>query len=435
MIQENNNDLMKQDLDVIWHPCTQMKDHEQFPLIPIKNAKGVYLYDYEGNKYIDSISSWWVNIFGHSNDYINQKIKEQLDKFAHIIFAGFTHTPAITLAQRIVKLTPKGLDKVFFADNGSSGVEVALKMSFHSFKNKGEVKPYFLSLSNSYHGETLGALAVGDVELYKETYNEIMIKSLQTPVPKDQTKRAAIEAGEALEKILIKHKNKISSLILEPMVQCAGYMHMYHKEYLIIARDLCTKYAVHLIADEVAVGFGRTGKLFAIQHAGISPDFMILSKGLTGGYMPLSLVVTSNEIYQDFYCDYKDNKAFLHSHSYTGNALSCSAANATLDIFEKENIIENLTPKIEYFKEKTQKFIILKNVESVRQVGMIIAITLKGYDPALRTGRKIYDYALTKGVFLRPLGDVVYFMTPYTITYEEIDQIIDVAYKAIVLQQ
>jgi len=426
-----NKSLMEKDLKYIWHPCTQMKDHEQFPLIPIKKGEGVYLYDYDGNRYIDSISSWWVNLFGHSNQYINEKIKEQLDILEHTIFAGFTHEQAIKLASRIVDITPDGLQKVFFADNGSTGVEVALKMSFHYFKNQGETRPYFISLTNSYHGETIGALSVGDVGLYKETYEDILIKSIQTPVPKDQTKESAIEAIKSLEELLKEGAHEISAFIVEPLVQCAGSMHMYHSEYLIQASKLCKKYGIHLIADEVAVGFGRTGTLFAIESANITPDFMVLSKGLTGGYLPLSLVVTTDDIYKHFYFDYSENKAFLHSHSYTGNALACAAANATLDIFENENIIEKLKEKSEYIKKKIEIFKKLSNVKEVRQTGMIAAIELKGYDPSKRIGRQIYDYALKRGVFIRPLGDVVYLMPPYTITDEQLDIIIHIAYEAV----
>ncbi len=426
-----NKDLMQRDLKHIWHPCTQMKDHENLPLIPIKRAKGVYLYDFDGNRYIDAISSWWVNLFGHSNERINQKIKEQLKNLEHVIFAGFTHEPIIRLSERLVDLTPKGLNKCFYADNGSSAIEVALKMSFHYHRNKGEIKPLFVSLKNSYHGETLGALAVGDVKLYKETYKDILIKTIQSDVPKDRTKEAAIEAAKKLEEIFIKHKSKISAFILEPLVQCAGSMHMYHPYFLKLSYDLCKKYNIHFIADEIAVGFGRTGSMFACEQANITPDFMVLSKGLTGGYLPLSVVLTTDEIYMAFYCDYSKNKSFLHSHSYTGNPLACAAANATLDIFEEDNILEKNKLKIEYINRKLQKFMKLKNVKEVRQTGVIAAVELKGYSIKERVNLKIYQYGLKNGVLLRPLGNVVYFMPPYVIGFDEIDKMIDVAYEAI----
>ena len=424
--------LKDEDLKYIWHPCSQMQDYENnLPLIPIKKAKGIYLEDFEGNRYIDGISSWWVNIFGHTNEYINEKIKEQLENLEHTIFAGFTHEPAINLAKRVVEITPKGLDKVFFADNGSSGVEVALKMSFHYHKNMGKIKPFFVSLTNSYHGETMGALAVGDVELYKNTYNQIIINTLQTPVPKEQTEESAKDALEDAEKLFKNRGFEISSIIIEPLVQCAGYMKMYHPTFITGLRQLCNKYDIHLIADEVAVGFGRTGTMFAIEQAKVSPDFLILSKGLTGGYMALSLVLTTDKVYNAFYCNYNEYKAFLHSHSYTGNALACACANATLDIFEKDNIIENNRPKIAYINKKLERFKKLNNVLEVRQSGFISVIELKGYSDEERINLTIYKEALKRGVFLRPLGNVIYFMPPYIITNDEIDKVFDVIFEIV----
>ena len=426
-----NNELKNRDLDVLWHPCTQMKDHETLPLIPIKKADGIYLEDFEGNRYIDAISSWWVNMFGHTNAYINTKIKDQLDTLEHVILAGFTHEPVVKLSERLVKLTPVNLDKCFYADNGSSAVEVALKMSYHAHYNDGKKKSLFVSLSNSYHGETIGALSVGDVELYKETYEPLLLQTTQTPVPVDMSEAAAIEAAKEFEKLCEQKAEEISAIIVEPLIQGAGYMHMYHAKYLVLIREICTKYDVHLIADEVMVGFGRTGELFACEKAGISPDFLVLSKGLTGGYLPLSVVLTSNEIYAKFYCDYNEHKAFLHSHSYTGNALACAAANATLDIFENENVIEKNRVLSAYMSQKLQKFATLSNVEKIRQTGMVAVVELKGYDAKQRIGLKVYEYGLRHGVLLRPLGSVIYFMPPYIITKEEIDIMMDVAYEAV----
>ncbi len=426
-----NEELIKRDLEHIWHPCTQMKDHESLPLIPIKEGRGVYLYDFEKNRYLDAISSWWVNIFGHSNEYINSKIKEQVEKLEHVIFAGFTHEPIVRLSERLVKITPRGLNKCFFADNGSSAIEVAIKMSFHYHKNRGKIKPFFLSLTNSYHGETLGALAVGDVGLYKDTYKEILIKTIQTPVPKDESLESAKEALIEFEKTVEKYEGKISAFIFEPLVQCAGYMHMYHPYFLKEAYKICKERDIHLIADEIAVGFGRSGEMFACDIAGISPDFMALSKALTGGYLPLSVVLTTDEVYQAFYCDYLEMKAFLHSHSYTGNPLACSAANAVLDIFEKEKILEKNREKSKYIYEKLQKFKELPNVKEIRQRGMIAAVELKGYDFKERVNLKIFKFATKNEVLLRPLGNVVYFMPPYIIKKDEIDKMIDVVYEAV----
>jgi len=427
----NNEVMADRDLDVIWHPCTQMKDHEFLPMIPIKKGKGIYLEDFEGNRYIDAISSWWVNIFGHSNTYINDAIKKQLDTLEHVILAGFTHEQIVKLSERLVSLTPEGLTRCFYADNGSSAVEVTLKMSYHFHKNQGRERPLFVSLSNSYHGETIGALSVGDVELYKETYEPLLIRSVQTAVPKDQSEAAALEAAEALEACFLAHPDEIAALIVEPLIQGAGSMHMYHPLYLTKARELCTKYGIHLIADEVMAGFGRTGTMFACEQAGITPDYLVLSKGLTGGYLPLSVVLTTDEVYSAFYCDYKLYKAFLHSHSYTGNALACAAANATLDLFESENIIIRNQETSKYIASKLAKFESLKNVKSVRQCGMVAAVELDGYDASERIGLKVYQYGLDHGVLLRPLGNIVYFMPPYIITHDEIDVMMDTAYDAI----
>ena len=430
----NNKELKNRDLNVLWHPCTQMKDHEVLPLIPIQKAHGIYIEDFEGNRYIDAISSWWVNMFGHTNSYINSKIKEQLDRLEHVILAGFTHEQVVRLSERLVKLTPDGLEKCFYSDNGSSGVEIALKMSYHAHLNDGaKNKNIFVSLTNSYHGETIGALSVGDVELYKDTYEPLLLKTIQTAVPKDMGIESAKVAASEFEELCKSRADEISAIILEPLIQGAGYMHMYHEEFLVLVRKICDKYNIHLIADEVMVGFGRTGELFGCQKAKISPDFMVLSKGLTGGYLPLSVVLTTNEIYSKFYCDYNEHKAFLHSHSYTGNALACAAANATLDIFENENIIEKNRQTAAYMSQKLQQFKKLENVKEIRQTGMICVVELKGYRAEERVGLKIYQYALEKGVFLRPLGHVVYFMPPYIITDDEIDKMMDTAYEAISL--
>lgn len=430
-MSKKNIEMMQRDLKVIWHPCTQMKDHETLPLVPVKSGKGVYLYDFEGNKYIDAVSSWWVNLFGHANEHINKKVKTQLDTLEHVLLAGFTHEPAIDLAHKLVAITPEELHKVFYVDNGSSAVEAALKMSYHYHLNKGKCKALFLSLSNSYHGETIGALSVGDVSLYKETYAPLLIANMQVPVPKDQTVEAANDALVSLEETLREKGEEIAAFILEPLIQGAGGMHMYHPAYLEGARLLTKKYDVHLIADEIMTGFGRTGKMFACDHAGISPDFMTLSKGLTGGYLPLSVVMTSDDVYNAFYCDYNEHKAFLHSHSYTGNPLACAAALATMEIFEQNDILGDNAKKSQYILENLEKFLLLPNVKEIRQQGMVTAIALQGYEASERIGLKIYEYALTQGVLLRPLGPVIYFMPPYIITHEEIDKMIAVAYEGI----
>ncbi len=423
-----NKEIRERDLAKIWHPCSQMKDYETLPFIPVKSGKGAYLFDFDGNRYLDAISSWWVNLFGHSNPYINEKIKEQLETLEHVIFAGFTHESAVRVAERLVDLTPKGLDKLFFADNGSSAIEIALKMSFQYYKNNNETRDVFISLENSYHGETMGALAVGDVALYKKIYDEILIKTYQAKSP------ALVSEDEALEsmrELFERFGSRVSAVVIEPLVQCAGSMAMYDASYIKKLKELCGEYGVFLIADEIAVGFGRTGTMFACESAGVVPDFLCLSKGITGGYLPLSVVMMSDEIYGAFYCDYLEGKSFLDSHSYTGNALACAAANATLDIFEKDNIIEKNRNKIKTLSGFMQPFSELENVNEIRQRGFIGAVELKGYEPNERVGLKIYEYALKNEVLLRPLGNVVYFMPPYIVSDEEMEKMTSVAYKAI----
>jgi adenosylmethionine-8-amino-7-oxononanoate aminotransferase len=426
-----NEFISKRDMDVLWHPCTQMKDHETFPIIPIAKGNGVYLEDFDGNRYIDGISSWWVNLFGHANLYINGKVKEQLDTLEHVILAGFTHEGIVRLSERLVVLAPIGLTRCFYADNGSSAVEVALKMSYHAHRNRGENRPLFVSLSNSYHGETLGALSIGDVALYKETYEPLLIRSIQTPCPIDQSLESAIGAIEEFKTLLGERNREIAGLIVEPLIQGAGGMVMYHPHFLSEAKRLCSEYGIHFIADEIMVGFGRTGTMFACEQAAITPDFLILSKGLTGGYLPLSVVMTTESIYGEFYCDYNPYRSFLHSHSYTGNALACAAANATLDLFEKDKVIEANRELSKVIGDGLERFAARKEVKETRQCGMIGVIELQGYDASERIGVKIHRHCLTLGVLIRTLGSVIYVMPPYVITPEELGCIFDAIESAL----
>ncbi len=443
-----NADLIQRDLAAIWHPCSQMKDHEWLPMTPIKKGEGVWLEDFDGNRYIDAISSWWVNIFGHANPRINAALRQQMEDLEHVILSGFTHQAAIELAERLIKLTPEGLNRCFYADNGSSAVEVALKMSFHYWLNIGKPEKHkFINLSNSYHGETLGALAMGDVPLYKDTYGKLLIQPITVTSPDSYNR----EAGESekeyaervfadMEKTLEQHAHETCAVIIEPLIQCAGNMRMYHPRYLELLREACDRHGVHLIADEIAVGFGRTGTLFACEQANITPDFMTLSKGLTGGYLPLSVTMTTDEIYDAFYAEYDTLKAFLHSHSYTGNALACRAALATLDIFEADNIIEKNLSLAAHMKQATEHFIDHPNVADVRQTGMVLAIemvkdkaTREPFPWQERRGLSVYRHALKNQALLRPLGNVIYFMPPYIIKPEEIDHLAKVAWEGIEL--
>ncbi len=442
----SNKDLMQRDLQVLWHPCTQMKDHETLPLIPVQRGEGIWLYDFDGKRYMDAVSSWWVNLFGHANPRINDRIKAQLDKLEHVILAGFSHEPVIELSERLVQITPPGLNRCFYADNGSSGIEVALKMSFHYWLNQGnDKKTKFVTLGNSYHGETLAALAVGDVDLYKKTYEPLLMTTYTAPSP-DCYHREAGESWEdyslrqfaAMEKLLAEKHEEISAVIVEPLIQCAGTMRMYHPIYLTKLREACDRYNVHLIADEIAVGFGRTGPLFACEQADIVPDFLCLSKGLTAGYLPLCAVLTHDRIYQGFYDEYDTLRGFLHSHSYTGNPLACAAALATLDIFEQDDVINRNQKLIQKMAAVTAPFADHPHVAEVRQTGMVLAIEMvkdkaskTPYPWQERRGLKVYQHGLDNEAMLRPLGSVVYFMPPYIITEEQIEHLAKVAWEGI----
>ncbi len=439
--------LTERDLAHIWHPCTQMKDHERdMPLIPIARGEGVWLETPDGKRYLDAISSWWVNLFGHCNPRIRAAVAAQLERLEHVIFAGFTHEPAITLAEELTRIAPAGLTRCFFADNGSAAIEVAVKMSFHYWRNRGKPeKTRFITLANSYHGETLGALAVGNVALYKDIYAPLLMDVITAPSP-DAYECAPGESAEDCARrqfapmlaLLEQRADEVAAVIVEPLVQCAGGMRMYHPTYLTLLREACNRHGVHLIADEIAVGFGRTGTLFACEQAGISPDFLCLSKGLTGGFLPLSAVLTGEQVYDAFYDEYSKLNGFLHSHSYTGNPLACAAANATLAIFRDEPVLERNRTLARLMRESVAPLEDHPHVAQIRQTGMILAIELvrdratrEPYDFRERRGLGVYRAALERGVLLRPVGNAVYFMPPYVISPAEIALLGRVAGEAI----
>jgi adenosylmethionine-8-amino-7-oxononanoate aminotransferase len=442
----SNVALATRDLKHVWHPCTQMQDHESVPMVPIVRGEGAWLIDAEGRRYLDGISSWWTNIFGHANPRIAAALADQARTLEHVIFAGFTHPPAIELAEKLVAVTPPGLDKVFFADNGSSAVEVALKMSFHYWLNLGHgEKTRFIALSGSYHGETLGALSVSDVALYRKTYAPLLLTPILTPSPDayegepgESPQQTAARRLRDLRTLLERHAHETCAVIVEPLVQCAGGMRMYHPAYLAGLRALCDEFAVHFIADEIAVGFGRTGSLFACEQAGVSPDFMCLSKGLTAGFLPLSVVLTTDDVYDAFYAEYNAGKAFLHSHSYTGNPLACRVALETLAIFRDEPVLDRNRELAAHLAQRLAPLRGHPNVADVRQTGMIAAVELvadkatrRPFDSTERRGMRVYLHGLQQGVLLRPLGNVVYFMPPYVVTRQEVDLLVDTAIAGI----
>ena len=421
-----SNLLLERSLAAVWHPCTQMKQHETLPLVSVARGAGCWLYDFDGRRYLDAISSWWVNLFGHCNPRINAALADQLGKLEHVLLAGFSHEPVVELSERLARATSGRLGHCFYASDGASAVEIALKMSFHYWRNCGEPrKTRFVSLAGSYHGETLGALSVTDVRLFKDTYAPLVMASSQVASPDwrlaekgESARDYATRSAQALERHLDQHHAETAALIVEPLVQGATGMAMYDAEYLRRARAICDRYRVHLIADEIMTGFGRTGTFFAFDQAGIVPDFLCLSKGITGGYLPLSAVMTRDAVYQAFYDD-DTARGFLHSHSYTGNTLACRAALATLDIFEAERVIEANRAKSALISAAAQAIARHPRVKHFRNTGMIWAFEVETQDPQF--SRQFYARALEQELLLRPLGNTVYFMPPYVIGDEEIE--------------
>ena len=427
----NQRSLLERSLAAVWHPCTQMKHHESFPLIAISKGKGAWLYDENGNALLDCISSWWTNLFGHANPHINRSITQQLEKIEHVMLAGFTHSPVVELSEKLSALTKGNLGHVFYASDGASAVEIALKMSHHYWQLHGkQQKKKFVCLENSYHGETLGALAVTDVAIFREAYGSLLQEVFKVTSP-DTRKAAAGEtaedvarkAAQELEQLFEKEHQQIAAIIVEPLVQCAGQMAMHSPEYLRLIRALCDRYDVHLIADEIAVGCGRTGTFFACEQAQIWPDFLTLSKGISGGYLPLSLCMTTETIYKAFYSD-QTQQGFLHSHSYTGNPLACSAALACLEIFEQEQVLEKNQSRSQ---ELGNAFAWAKTdarIEHWRQQGMILAFDIKQEylkNPTLFP-RQMFSESIREGLLIRPIGNTVYVMPPYILSSDEVTQ-------------
>jgi adenosylmethionine-8-amino-7-oxononanoate aminotransferase len=406
----------------LWHPCTQMKALESIPPLAIVRGEGPWLVDESGRRYLDAISSWWVNLFGHANPRINAALTDQLGRIEHVMLAGCTHPPVVELSERLARLT--GLGHAFYGSDGASATEIALKMSFHFWRNAGNPgKNRFVSLRHGYHGETIGALSVTDVALFKDVYSPLLRHSIQVASPDfrlaetgESAEDYALRCAEELDGYLTRHADEIAAFILEPLVQGAAGMAMYHPAYLRRAREICDRYQVHLIADEIAVGFGRTGTMFACEQAGIKPDFMCLSKGITGGYLPLSVVQTTDDVYEMFYGD-DTARGFLHSHSYTGNPLACRAACAVLDIFESEGVLQANRNKSIRFNEAMAEVIAHPRVCHFRHQGMIWAFDVK--DARQGFSSWWHAQALRQGVLMRPIGNSVYFMPPYVIGPEE----------------
>jgi len=432
----SNADFLSRSLASVWHPCTQMKRHETLPLVPIVRGSGVWLEDADGQRYLDAVSSWWVNLFGHCNPRINAALTDQLGRLEHVMLAGFTHEPVVELSERLRALAPAGLGHCFYGSDGASATEIALKMSAHYWHNHGQTqKSQFVSLANSYHGETLGALSVTDVALFKDAYGVLVRQNATVPspdwrdaAPGESAENYALRYAAALEAHLQQHHHEIAAFIIEPLVQGAAGMAMYHPAYLRRARELCTQYNVHLIADEIAVGMGRTGTMFACEQAGISPDFLLLSKGITGGYLPLSVVMTTDEVYQAFYAD-EVARGFLHSHSYTGNPLACRAALATLDIFAADDVIAVNRAKAAQFNQLAAPLRAHPKIKDFRNTGMIWAFEVETLHADF--AQRAFRLGLEHGLLLRPMGNTVYFMPPYVIHSDEMRHLLDGTLKVV----
>ncbi|WAW11095.1 adenosylmethionine--8-amino-7-oxononanoate transaminase [Oxalobacter vibrioformis] len=429
-VSENSlsSQIVSRSLQSVWHPCTQMQHHEQFPLVALASGKGAWLFDQDGRRFLDAISSWWTNLFGHANPRINAALRDQMEKLEHAMLAGFTHEPVVELSERLSAMTGGKLGHCFYASDGASAVEIALKMSFHAWRNLGlPEKQEFVCLEKSYHGETLGALSVTDVTLFRDAYAPLLRNVHIVPSPDarkaqqgESAEDVAVSAASALEKLFEERAGKIAALIVEPLIQCAAGFAMYDPLYLKKARELCDRYQVHLIADEIAVGCGRTGTFFACEQAGIWPDFLTLSKGISGGYLPLSLVMTTNAIYRLFYSE-EFARGFLHSHSYTGNPLACRAALATLDIFRDDAVLEKNQARAQTLTEKLAPLANHERIRHFRHCGMIWAfdVTLPQPEQLMTFPGKIFTAALDHEILLRPIGNTIYLMPPYILDEEE----------------
>jgi len=448
MIKKESKQLERDDRKYIWHPFTQMKDYsEETPLI-VERAKGSYLIDTEGRRYIDGVSSLWVNIHGHRKKEIDQAIIDQIRKVSHSTLLGISNVPAIRLAKKLVRIAPRGLTRVFFSDNGSTAVEVALKIAFQYWQQKSKPqkeKTRFICLKNAYHGDTLGAVSVGGIDLFHETYRPLLFKTYQAASPycyqcelKKRYPGCRLACLNQLEGVMERYHKKIAAMIIEPEVQGAGGMLMSPPGYLKGVRRLCSRYSILLIADEVAVGFGRTGRMFACEHEGVRPDIMAVAKGITGGYLPLAATLTTEEVYQAFLGEYREFKTFFHGHTYTGNQLACAAALANLEIFEREKTLEKLQPKISHLKDRLKTFAVLPHVGEVRQKGFMVGIELvkdkktkEPYPLEEKIGIRVANEARKRCVVIRPLGNVIVLMPPLSISYRELNTLTGVVHKSI----
>lgn len=442
--------LLEKDREYVWHPFTQMKcwvEGEEEQLI-IERGDGIYLYDTEGNKYYDGVSSIWLNVHGHVKRELNQAIKEQLEKVAHTTMLGLANVPSTLLAEKLVEISPQGLNKVFYSDNGSTAVEAGLKMAYQYWRQlPGDygLRDKYISLKRAYHGDTIGSVSVGGIDLFHSTYEPLLFQSLKAPSPYcyrcfcgSSRDKCEFDCVQEVEKIMQENEGEIAAFVLEPLVQGAGGMITAPEGYLLRISKLCEKYNVLLIVDEVATGFGRTGKMFACEHEGVEPDIMAVAKGITGGYLPLAATLTTDEVYNAFYGDFATQRKFFHGHSYTGNPLAAAVALANLELFEDEDVLGKAKSKIRKIEKELKKFASLPNVGDIRQCGFMLGIELvmdkksrKLYPAGERMGMKVSGKARQEGLIIRPLGNVVVFMPPLSSTKKEIEEMLTILYESI----
>lgn len=447
-MMDEYRELEKSDLKYIWHPFTQMRSYASEKPVIIERGEGCFLIDIEGNRYIDGVSSLWTNVHGHRKAELDLALTEQIEKIAHSTLLGLSGTPSILLAKKLVEISPERLARVFYSDNGSTAAEIAVKIAFQyqrQAKDGNPDKKKFIKLSNGYHGDTIGSVSVGGIDLFHSVYGDLLFQTITVESPYcyrcpfgRSYPGCSMECLGKMEETIEKHHNETAALMMEPIVQGAGGILVHPPGYLKGIRELCDRFGIFLITDEVAVGFGRTGTMFACEHEGVSPDIMTVAKGITGGYLPLAATLASERIYEGFLGEHEEFKTFFHGHTYTGNALACAVAIANLEVFEKEDTIENLQPRITRLAQKLKSFRELRHVGDVRQRGFMVGIELVAdrktkacFDPAKRIGHKVIMEARKRGVIIRPLGDVVVLMPPLSISAQEMDRLCDVTYESI----
>jgi adenosylmethionine-8-amino-7-oxononanoate aminotransferase len=413
------NDL---DQQFVWHPFTQQQGWSEETPLMIERGEGVYLYDVDGNRYLDGTSSLWCNVHGHHHPVLDAAARAQFDKVAHSTMLGLSHPGATELAARLIEIAPEGLQRVFYSDSGSTAAEIALKMAFQYHQQRGDTaRTRFVRMREAYHGDTIGSVSVGGIDLFHATYKPLLFETL------------AAEPGDAaqMEQLLSAHEGEVAAVIMEPLVQGAGGMIVHPEGYLHAVRELCDQHGVLLICDEVATGFGRTGTMFAVEREGVSPDFMCLAKGITGGYLPLAATLTTEAVYEGFLGAPAEAKTFFHGHTYTGNPIACAVALANLDIFRDERTIEALQPKIELLDRRLAEIAAMPGVTEVRSRGVMVGIDLGEHDPELRVGHRVTREARERGAMIRPLSEVIVLMPPLAISESELTDLLDICVESI----